>query len=222
MAEAGERRVGWLERVWLRLASAAIWLLSLTLRVRIEGVERLEQVLRSGRAAVITGWHACILLGIRPLRRYRPVIMVSQSRDGERITRVVERLGWSAVRGSSSRGGARALATLIRELRRGRVVVHIVDGPRGPARVVKPGLVKLAERSGAPIFPTVASARWRWEAPSWDRMQVPLPFSRATVRFLAPIEVPLGLPPHQAEAVRKDIETRLVSEFEALERELRG
>jgi lysophospholipid acyltransferase (LPLAT)-like uncharacterized protein len=204
------------------VASWALWLLSRTLRVRVEHPELLEPVVRSGRAVVICGWHSSILLGIQPLRRYRPAIMVSQSRDGERITRVVERFGWRAIRGSSSRGGARALAATLRELRRGGVAAHIVDGPRGPAQVVKPGLVKLAERSGAPILPCVASARWRWEAPSWDRMQVPLPFSRVTLRFLAPLEVPPQLTPDEAEAVRKEVETRLVSGFEALDRELRA
>ena len=82
-------------------------------------------------------------------RRYRPVIAVSPSSDGDRIAQIVQRLGWDAARGSSSRGGVRALLALVREVSAGRIAAHIVDGPKGPAGVVKPGLMLLAQRSGA-------------------------------------------------------------------------
>jgi lysophospholipid acyltransferase (LPLAT)-like uncharacterized protein len=94
-------------------------------------------------------------------------------------------------------------------VRQGDVAIHIVDGPRGPARKVKPGVVFLASRAGARIVPTFGAARRRWEAGSWDRFQVPLPFTRVLIRLDPPIEVPRDLSDGQAETIRQELERRL-------------
>ncbi|MEE8278267.1 MAG: lysophospholipid acyltransferase family protein [Thermoanaerobaculia bacterium] len=205
----GGRPSRWLDRVLVALAPWIVHLHSRTLRVRTEGLAHLEERIARGLPVILAGWHQRLYLGIEPLRRFHPVIMVSLSRDGERIARIVQRLGWRPVRGSSSRGGARALATMIGEVSRGAVGVHLVDGPRGPARPVKPGLALLARRAGAAIIPVYPASRRRWEARSWDRFQVPLPFTRVLIRIDPPIEVPRELSPREQETFRHEFEKTL-------------
>jgi lysophospholipid acyltransferase (LPLAT)-like uncharacterized protein len=187
-----------------------------------EGEDVLGQTLASGSAAVICGWHELFLIACCDLWHYDPYVMISQSRDGERVTRVAERLRWRVIRGSSSRGGARALLQMVRVLREPVLVGHLVDGPRGPRRELKPGLVLMAQRSGAVLVPTVYSTRWKWCAPSWDRLQIPLPFARIVRRHLPPRCVPANLAPEEAEALRRDLHAELIRATEALDRELLG
>ena len=209
MPRNAERHTDWMTRLIVAVVPWLVRLHTLTLRVRYEGLRHLEQRIERGLPVVVAGWHQQLYFGIATLARYGGVIMISESRDGERIARVVERLGWTPVRGSSSRGSVRALVELIRLVRRGASAIHIVDGPRGPARQVKPGLVLLASRAGAAIVPAFGAARHRWRARSWDRFQVPLPFTRVVVRLDAPIEVPAELSESDAEAIRQEVEKRL-------------
>ena len=148
--------------------------------------------------------------------------MISQSRDGERIARAVEYVGFRPVRGSSSRGGVRALLQMVRLLQGPVVCCHVVDGPRGPRGEVKPGLILLAQRSGAALIPVLYATRHKWVARSWDRMQVPLPFGRVVARYLVPRVVPRELEPEAAEALRLDIERELAREELRLEADVAG
>ena len=135
--------------------------------------------------------------------------MISQSRDGEMIARVADILGWRPVRGSSSKGGVRALKTLRRLTRHGFRVGHIVDGPQGPFGVVKPGVLTIAQFAGAPIVPVITSAQRRWVFNSWDRFMVPKPFSRVIIRFAPPITVPRRLDAVAFEALRRNVEKQI-------------
>jgi lysophospholipid acyltransferase (LPLAT)-like uncharacterized protein len=137
------------------------------------------------------------------------MVMISQSRDGELISRVAERLGLVPVRGSSTQGGREALMTIARELRKNPGVIHIVDGPTGPKGVVKPGLIAIAQVSGAAIFPIIVSAERAWVMRSWDRFLVPKPFSKVTIKWEEPFLVPRRLPEDRFEALRQDIEKKL-------------
>lgn len=210
------------ERVIISVGSWILRALLSTMRVRIEGGEVLERLQREGRPFILCSWHGRVLLCMRPFAHLQPLLMISRSRDGERISRAVAPSGWRTVRGSSSRGGARALFGLIRHLRRGHVAGHVVDGPRGPAGEIKPGLMVLAQSAGAAIVPVLPAARWRWEAPSWDRMQVPLPFSRVLVRIQEPVLVPGDLPEEGVEGLRIDLERRFHRGFKELEQALRA
>ena len=125
------------------------------------------------------------------------------------IARVVDVLGWLPVRGSSSRGGSRALQEIKKLARKGFNIGHIVDGPRGPFSVVKPGLLRIAQASGLPIIPTITSSPRPFVFNSWDRFMVPRPFSRVIIRFGRPIFVPEGLSPEEFEATRQVIETNM-------------
>ncbi len=181
------------------------------------------ELLKARRAVLLASCHSRILNRVFYLRQMRPVIMVSRSRDGELIAQTIRRLGWRTVRGSSARGGVSALRAMIRALGPGEIGVHIVDGPRGPPGVVKPGLVLLANRTAAALVPAYATASHRLEAKSWDLTQIPLPFARIYLRYDAPLEVPADLTAEKAEVLRRDLEARFSREYARLERDaLRG
>ena len=220
--EVTETKPPLLERLLPFLAGKLLRLIGRTSRVRHEGEEPLVAQLASGRPAIIYGLHGHLLIGACDLGRYRPYVMISQSRDGERIAHTVEQVGFRPVRGSSSRGGMRALLQMVRLLRGPVACCHVVDGPRGPRGEVKPGLILLAQRSGAVLFPVLYATRHKWQAGSWDRMQVPLPFGRVVARFLAPREVPQELESEAAEALRLEIEQELSREEIRLEAEVAG
>jgi hypothetical protein len=135
--------------------------------------------------------------------------MVSQSQDGDFISEMITRLGWHAARGSSSRGGSKALRELVGCLRKGIAVGHIVDGPRGPFGEVKPGLLTLAQVSGMPIVPMVISPERKWVFRSWDRFMIPKPFSRVIIRFDGPVYVPRRLDEADFESERQAVQDRL-------------
>jgi lysophospholipid acyltransferase (LPLAT)-like uncharacterized protein len=177
----------------LRLLVAALRLHARTFRLRVEGEEPLRAHLAAGGRIVLSSWHQRFYGGICYFARYQPVIMISQSRDGEVIARLVEMLGWMAARGSSTRGGHDALAAMVEEMKHRSVAGHIVDGPRGPARKIKPGIAVLAQRTDARIVPVYVGYARPWEARSWDRFQVPRPFTRVLIRFGPPTVVPQAI-----------------------------
>jgi lysophospholipid acyltransferase (LPLAT)-like uncharacterized protein len=109
--------------------------------------------------------------------------MISQSQDGEIIARVAEKCGWHAVRGSSSRNGGRALKEMVRHLKNSGLAAHVVDGPRGPAGIVKAGVVSMARSAGAVVVPVHISSDRAWYFHSWDRFMLPKPFAKVTLRF---------------------------------------
>ena len=137
--------------------------------------------------------------------------MTSRNFDGEWIARIIERFGYGTARGSTSRGGRRALIQMKRDLGGGRPVAFTVDGPRGPARRVQPGAVWLAGATGQPILPFHIEADRHWEASSWDRTQVPRPFAQVAVAIGAPFEVDAGLSAERLEERRAALELELGS-----------
>jgi hypothetical protein len=116
--------------------------------------------------------------------------MTSQSRDGEFIARVIQRFGFVPVRGSSSRGGQRALLEMDELLAEGHAVAFTIDGPRGPRYVAKKGPVLLARMTGAPITAFYVAVERSWVLNTWDKLVIPKPFSRIYVRFARKIFVP--------------------------------
>ena len=174
----------------LRFGVAVLRAHARSLRIRVDGEDALRAHLAGGGRIVLSSWHQRFYGGICYFARFRPVIMISQSRDGEVISRLVELLGWKAARGSTSRGGRDALAAMVEELGHRQVAGHIVDGPRGPACRIKPGIAVLAQRTGAHIVPVYVGYARAWEARSWDRFQIPRPFSSVLLRFGLPLAVP--------------------------------
>ena len=135
-------------------------------------------------------WHRCVLPATWLYRHQHPAVMTSQSRDGEFIARVIRRFGFLPVRGSSSRGGQRALLEMNSLLGEGHAVAFTIDGPRGPRYVAKKGPVLLARMSGAAITAFYVAVERAWVLNTWDRLVVPKPFSRIYVRFARKIFVP--------------------------------
>lgn len=190
------------------LGSWALRLLVLTLRVRRE--ETPAAALWATRTpAIYVVWHARVLV-LPCLYRGRGLrVLISRSRDGEMIARLVRRFGFVAVRGSSSRGGAGGLRALARALGEGHSVVVVPDGPRGPSETVKPGVVALARMTGAPVVPLALGASAEWRARSWDGFRVPKPFARCVVRFGDPVRVAPAPGRKADESPRKEIEAAL-------------
>lgn len=140
--------------------------------------------------AVYCFWHQCIFAGAYFYRDRDVAVITSRSFDGEYIARIIGKLGFRAVRGSSSRGGARALLLLHKEIEAGSTVAFTIDGPRGPRFVAKPGPVLLARNSGVPIVCFHIAAEHAWVLGSWDATIIPRPFSRVYLRLGRMIEVP--------------------------------
>lgn len=167
--------------------------------MRYENSERLEvldDLWRAGKPVVLAFWHEEIFstLGCNYLTEAQYVACISQSKDGEVLSRVVERMGFKTARGSSTRGGVRALLQAKRVMEReNRVAVFTVDGPRGPRRQSKEGPIFLAHRAGAAIVPIRVHCSGKYVfSKSWDQFQIPYPFTRCRISMGDPytIDVP--------------------------------
>ena len=180
-----------------------------TLRWRVEGLHHLEAVRASGRQPVMAFWHGRILPATFYFRRRGIVVITSENFDGEWIARIIERFGYGTARGSSSRGGGRAIRQMIRDMRAGRAAGFTLDGPRGPARVAQPGAAWLAAATGNPLLPFHLEASSHWTARSWDRTQVPKPFSTVALVVGEPIEVGKDEIENGLERAREALQRRL-------------
>jgi len=182
-----------IRRTVIRAAGIVFFLLirvvGSTVRSSIEGQEKLDRVRESGRLPIYAVWHDRIFLGTYLLRDSRAVFLTSQSFDGEYIARFLRRFGYGIVRGSSTRGGGRGLVEMIRGMRRGLEMGFTVDGPKGPRYQAKPGVLMLAKKTGNPILPFTVAAERVWTINSWDRLQIPRPFTRARLIYGDPIDV---------------------------------
>jgi lysophospholipid acyltransferase (LPLAT)-like uncharacterized protein len=192
----------------LALGRGLVRALAATLRLREFPSPGVEAIWHAGTPAIYAVWHGQILL--LPLiygRRHRLHALTSRSRDGEILSRFVQGFGIRVVRGSSSRGGARALLTLARVIREtGENALIVPDGPRGPRHVAQNGAVMLARMTGAPMVPLAFGAAPRRVLRSWDAFVVPRPFARAAVVFGEPIAVPRDAERDLIEAKRRELE----------------
>ncbi len=166
-------------------------LVYLTSKKRYIGFEGVEEYIRDGGKAIAAIWHQDIVLALYEYRDRGILTLASRSRDGEIIAEALRYLGYDVVRGSSSRGGGRAMLEMVRRMVEGKnsVVAITVDGPRGPARRVKPGILFLACKTGARLYPVSCRAARNITLKSWDRTLIPLPFNRLTFRCGRPISM---------------------------------
>jgi lysophospholipid acyltransferase (LPLAT)-like uncharacterized protein len=181
------------KRLLIRAADLVFYLLihliGRTTRFEVEGWEHWEQATAGGGLPIYTTWHNRVFLSTYFFRRRRIVVMTSRSFDGEYIARFIQRFGYGAARGSSTRGGVGAVVEMVRLMRAGSPAGFMIDGPKGPRYVAKMGAVLLAKKSGHPVLPFVITAERFWQARSWDAFQVPKPFTRARVEIAPPIHV---------------------------------
>lgn len=209
-------RAGWRFAAVDLLARAALDPLLATVRFRVRGEEHLLGL--AGRPFIFVLWHGRLLPLTYRHRRQGISTLISASRDGEHIARVVRRWGYRVVRGSSSSGGGEALRRLVRELRRGRLLAITPDGPRGPRQRLKPGAVMAARLGGAPLLPLSAGCSRAWWLGGWDRFLVPKPFAAVRVAYGEPHVVPRDADEAELERARVRLErdlNRLTAEVDA-------
>ena len=196
------RLIGWAGY----LAIAAIgW----TIRWQSVGDESYKSILKSGRRAIFVFWHGRIFPATYFWRNRDIVVMTSQNLDGEGIAQCIQRLGYGVARGSSSRGGFRALAQLARDIRSGKDAAFTIDGPRGPRHVAKQGPILLAFKTGAAVFCFHVSMKRRIQLKSWDGFQIPVPFTKAILLQAEPIWVPQDSSEEQLRALHQKMQETL-------------
>lgn len=199
---------------WLPLAaatgSAAIRVLGATWRFESLDDPAFTAAQQSGERVIYCLWHSRLLPLTYWHREQGVAVLVSTHRDGELITRIIESMGIVTARGSSTRGGDIGVRQLLRFAKRGHDLALTPDGPRGPAEVVKDGVVYLAARLAMRIVPLAAAADRAWVGRSWDRFRIPQPFARIAVAHGAPIRVPAeAVEGAAAERARLEIESAM-------------
>jgi len=202
-----------------RLAAGLLRVWFATCKVRVRGEAALRARMESDTGIGVF-WHYSFLYFFYCFRQYPAAVMVSASRDGEYIAQLARLLGHVPVRGSSNRGGVRALREMIDLLRRGRNSAIVADGSQGPARRVQPGCILMASKSGKPIFPMAWAADRCLIFNSWDRTVVPLPFATIVLHYGEPFAVPPDLVPAQIEQYRFELEQRLNHLYEQVWQEV--
>ena len=195
--------------------------LGLTLRWRVEGVQHLDAVAASGHQPIVGLWHGRILPGVLYLQRRGIVAITSDNFDGEWAARIIRRFGFGTARGSTSRGARKAMRQLVRDMAGGKGAGFTLDGPRGPARLVQPGAIWLAKVTGNPVVPFHLEATSHWTVKSWDRTQIPKPFTTVALAIGEPLYVRRDLDADGLETARVDLEHRL-SALEARARRMAG
>lgn len=183
--DARERRVARLSRAGgiLLRSLAATW------RVRFANPQIVSDLRLRSQPFIYVLWHGTLLPLTWAHRKRNVVAMVSEHSDGEIITRIMETIGYRTVRGSTSRGAARALLGACRVIEEGACLAVTPDGPRGPAESVAPGAAIIAQRTGAPMVPVSLRVSRAWRLKSWDRFMIPVPFASVTIAYGDPIYV---------------------------------
>jgi len=172
-------RVKWIARVGSWIVRGLGW----TWRIRVSHDDAIERMRRDGKPFIFSLWHGQLLPLLYHHRRQNVAILISEHSDGEIIARIAMSLGYQTVRGSTSRGAARALLGLARVISEGTDLAITPDGPRGPAKSFAPGALIIAQRTGAPIIAIAAAASSAWRLKTWDRFLIPRPFARVQIAY---------------------------------------
>ncbi len=192
-----------------RLGAFALRLWFSTIRLRWYGGRHIHPDPRKRGNAIYVFWHQRVLAFAYTHAHFGGRVLISQSKDGEIIARIAERLGFVAIRGSSRRGGSEAVRALLEEAGGGRDFGITPDGPTGPPGAFKVGAVYLASQSGLPIIPITVTYRRFWRLNSWDGFQLPWPFTWGVIHAGAPVSVPPGLDASGLESWRLRLEETL-------------
>ncbi|GAB63553.1 MAG: DUF374 domain-containing protein [Candidatus Jettenia sp.] len=182
------------------LGSWLIRLLAFT--IRIEDIPKGFNKKTKNLPAIYAFWHCMMLIPAYVGRKSKIQVLISQHSDGEYIARVIKKLGFGVIRGSTTRGGMRAVKALVDKAREGYPLAITPDGPRGPRYVVQSGSIYLSKKTQLPIIPTVVGLSSYWELPSWDKFRIPKPFSQALMMYGDPIYIPQNLREEEMEYYR--------------------
>ena len=201
----------WVVPLFFRLLS---FVLFSTCRVQRRGQEHLTRLAGAGSPFIVSFWHYGVIYIVYQARKIPFVAMVSASRDGEYVSRILQSKGFATVRGSRNRGAVGALKGLMKEMAKGKSAVLVADGSQGPARKAQAGTILLASKTGAPILPVGWAADRCKSFRSWDRTAIPLPFSKVVLWHGEPITVPRELQSAELEEYRLRLEQALNELYE--------
>jgi len=177
---------------------------------KVSGAEHVDAIAKAGHHPILALWHGRILAATPYFQRRGIVAMASENFDGEWIARLLHKFGYGSARGSTSRGGAMALRQLVKQVQ-AHGVAFTLDGPRGPAEKAQPGAVWLAKATGNPLLPFHSEAASSWTLNSWDRTQIPKPFTTVAMAIGKPIYVPRDADDHVLDESRLTLETALAA-----------
>lgn len=199
--------------VWL-LPLIVVWfqrLIGFTSRFRFLTNEQYEELFKNKKPFIYSIWHTNVLYSPYLHRGKNVAVLISESKDGDYINQVVHRFGNTSVRGSSSKGGSKALKAVIQHLKKGLPAAFTPDGPRGPALIVQPGIIAAAQVTQVPIVPFhyECSRQWILER-AWDKHRVPKPFTTFVVSYGEPISVPRELNEEEFELMRLKVEEAML------------
>ncbi len=200
-------------RPFIVFAYYLIRIYSLTFRLQVINEKKWQNLLKQGKPILLCAWHQQFFSAIRHFKTYshfNPGLMISRSRDGELIAGVANRTGWHTPRGSSSRGGKKAMNAMIDHLTTYGLGAHILDGPTGPIGKVKAGVIKMALEADALVVPFYTHADHAWFFNSWDRFMLPKPFSKVFLTFGEELQLAPASTPEEFEAQRKLVETTML------------
>ena len=184
--------------------------LTSTWRWKVSGAEHVDAITAAGDRPILALWHGRILAATPYFQRRGIVAMASENFDGEWIARLLGKFGYGAARGSTSRGGSAALRRLVKDVK-AHGVAFTLDGPRGPAEIAQPGAVWLAKVTGQPLLPFHSEAASSWTLNSWDRTQIPKPFTTVALAIAEPLYVPRDADEARLEQWRQRLEQSLVA-----------
>jgi lysophospholipid acyltransferase (LPLAT)-like uncharacterized protein len=179
-----------------------------TWKWQVSGTEHVDAIAARGLHPIHSFWHGRIFPATIYFQRRGIVVITSENYDGEWIARIIQKFGYGTARGSTSRGGPKALLQLVRDVK-SRGVAFTLDGPRGPAEVAQPGAVWLAKATGNPLLPFHAEAASSWTLRSWDRTQIPKPFTTVAMAIREPIYVPRDADDRTLDEARSALEVSL-------------
>ncbi|PID78350.1 MAG: hypothetical protein CSB21_00740 [Deltaproteobacteria bacterium] len=185
---------------------------SKTFRLEIINEKQWIDAIKSGEKIILCLWHQQFFPLIRYFKNYAPFnpsLMISQSKDGEMIAGVANLTGWLTARGSSTKGGKTAMEEMIKNINQFGLAAHILDGPTGPAGIVKNGAVKMACTTGASIVPLYCETENDWHVSSWDKFIFPKPFSKVKIIYGEPIPHEKTDDLKKMEIYRKQIEEKM-------------
>ena len=186
-------------------------LIYLTCRKQYIGVENIDPLKRDGKNWIFSFWHNNISIAIWVLKNQNLISLVSASSDGEIAARLIQAMGNNPVRGSSSKGGIKALLSMIKLIKKGANGAITPDGPRGPKYEMQSGAIILAQKTGLPLIPLHIEATRQWVfSKSWDQHKLPKPFSTIIVGYGKPFHIPRQLKDNESESARADFEKSMM------------
>ena len=191
------------------LGSLFIRILFSTIRIEERPHNYPRKLINQNKKIIYAIWHPFMLTPGYVARNLGIKVLISQHSDGEYIAQVIKWLGYSSVRGSTTRGGGRALLAIIKKAREWKALAITPDGPKGPVFHAQPGIIFLGQKTGYPIIPLSLAYSNYWTLPSWDKFRVPKPFSYAVVNYGKPITIPRRLEKSEVEEYRLLLEKTL-------------